>query len=326
MNRQGLLLSALMLSLIPLQAAAQDAAFNFPSRPVTVVAATSPGGPTEHEVRLYIVRMTELMGQSFVLDFRPGAGNVIGTNYVAKSSPNGYTVLIVPSTFSMMAVTARNLPFDPIADFAPVSMLSVRTGVMVVNPAVPVKDIKEYLAYARANPGKLNYGDAGVGGASHMAASWFHNLTGTKVTYIHYKGSGLATLDLVAGRVDVGMEALTTMLPLIKSGKVRVLAIASERRSPALPELPTIAEQGVPGFAFTSWLGIVAPGATPPAIVNKLSENFAITVKTTEIAKVLEAGGNFMVGNTPAQFREIIVTEAERWRKVVKDADIKLEE
>lgn len=326
-NRQGLLLPAFMLStLVSFPTAAQDPAANFPSRPVQIVAATSPGGPTEREVRLYTIRMSELMGQSFVLDFKPGAGNVIGTNFVAKSAPSGYTVLIVPSTFSMMAATARNLPFDPIADFAPVSLMSVRSAVMVVNPSVPAKDIQEYLTYARANPGKLNFGDSGRGGAGHMAGSWFHNLTGTKVTFVHYKGTGPSTLDLVAGRVDVAMEALTIMMPLIKSGKVRALAIASERRTHALPQLQTIAEQGVPGYNYSSWLGFVVPAGTPPAIVNKLSENFALTARTPEIVKALEADGSFMVGNTPAQFRELILAETERWRKVVKDADIKLEE
>ncbi len=321
------LLSILLLSLlVPLRASAQDAAANFPVRPVTVIAATSPGGPTEHEVRLYLIKMTELMGKSFVMDFKAGAGNVIGSNYVAKSTPDGYTLLIVPSTFTAMKATVRDLPFDPLNDLTAVSQMSQRSTVLVVNSGLPIHDMKEYIAYARANPGKLNHGDAGVGGSSHLAAAWLSSATGIQVTYVHYKGTGPATLDLIAGRVDTVMESLTTMFPHIKSGKVRAIAITGNRRSPVLPDLPTVAEQAVPGFNFTSWLGIVAPAATPPAIVNKLGQNFSITAKSPEVVRVLEPEGNIMVGSLPAEFKQLIQAEAERWRKVVLDADIHFEE
>ena len=325
--RHRVLLSAVSVSLLlPLQAGAQDPAASFPTRAVTVVAATSPGGPTEHEVRLYLMKMTELMGKSFVLDFKPGAGNVIGSNYVAKSTPDGYTLLIVPSTITAMGAVVRDLPFDPINDLTAVSQMSQRSTVLVVNPSLPVRNVQELIAYARANPGKLNHGDAGAGGSSHLAASWLASTAGIALTYVHYKGTGPATLDLVAGRVDTAMEALTTMFPHMKSGKVRAIAITGNRRSPVLPDLPTVAEQGIPGFNFTSWLGIVAPAATPPAIVNKLGQNFAVTAKSPEIVKVLEPEGNIMIGSTPAEFQQLIVAEAQRWKKVVQEANIQLEE
>lgn len=313
----------LSVALLPLNALAQESAANFPSRPVTLVSATAAGGPTENETRLYIAKMNQLMGQPFIIDFKPGAGQVIGSGFVAKSQPNGYTALIVTATFVLNAAMRDDLPFNSSTDFAPISLMSVRSTALLVNPSLPVMDVGEYIAYAKSNPGKLNYGTSGQGSAGHIAGAWLHGLTGTKVTFVNYKGAGPMMVDLLAGRVHVSMEALSSALPQIKSGKVRVLGITGLERSPILPQLRTVAEQALPGFDYSGFLGFAAPAGTPSAIVTKLSENFAITAKAPEIMKPMEESGAVMIGSTPAAFKQNLDGQISRWRKVVQDNGIK---
>ncbi len=197
---------------------------------------------------------------------------------------------------------------------------------MVAYPKFGPRDFKEYIAYARANPGKVNIGNSGAGGSGHLASAWLHNMAKADVTFIHYKGAGPQLIDLMAGRVDVAVMAVLASLPLIKSGKVKPLAILDDKRSTSLPDLPTVAEQGLPDFSYSNWLGEVAPAGTPAPIVNKLSEAFAKIVKMPDVAGPLEAEGIVMVGSSPQVLRQLIAVEVERWRKVVKDNNIKLEE
>jgi tripartite-type tricarboxylate transporter receptor subunit TctC len=313
------------MALLPLGSLAQESVANFPSRPVTLVSGTAAGGPTENETRLYMTKLSQLMGQPFVIDFKAGGGQIIGANYVAKSTPNGYTVLIVTATFALNAAMREDLPFNVSTDFAPVSLMSIRSTVLLVNPSVPAKDVSEYIAYVRSNPGKLNYGSSGQGSAGHIAGAWLHGLTGSNVTFVNYKGAGPMMVDLIAGRVHVAMEALSSALPMIKSGKVRVLGITGLERSPILPQLRTVAEQALPGFDYSGFLGFSAPGGTPSAIVNKLSENFALTAKTPEIVKPMEEGGAVMIGSSPSNFKQLLDTQIIRWKKVVQDNGIKAE-
>jgi len=307
-------------------ASAQESASAFPSKVVTIVVPVATGGANDQEARVYATKMSVIMGKAFVLDYKPGAGSTIGTGYVAKSAPDGYTLLAISPNFTVLPLLYKNVNFDPLRDFAPVSQMSQRTTVLLVSPGFAAKSIAEYLSYARNNPGKINFGTAGAGSGTHLAGAWLHSASSTSVTFVHYKGIGPAMLDLITGRVDATAAILAPSMPQIKSGKVRAIAIMNAERSKLQPDLPTVAEQGLAGYNWATWLGFVAPAATPAAIVNKLSENFARVVKLPDVIASLEAEGSLLVGNTPAQFRQILATDAAIWRKVVQDNGIELTE
>lgn len=303
---------------------AQSAAY--PSRPVTAIAPIAAGGPVDREARVYTNKMGDLMGQPFIIDFKPGAGTTVGGAYVAKSKPDGYTLLIANASFTVYPAFYTDLSFDTVRDFAPVSLMSQRTTVLVVHPSFPAKTYAEYIGYARANPGKINFSALGAGSAPHLGGAWLHNATNTQVTFIQYKGVSTQMPDMLSGRVDATVATLLSVLPLIKSGKMRALAVANTTRSNLLPELATIEELGVPGYNYAAWLGFVAPAGTPAAIVGKLSEGFAKAAKDPEVALPLEAEGSVMLGSTPAQFRQLIVTETALWKGLVQKLGIQLEE
>ncbi len=307
-------------------AAKAQAADGYPARPVMVVAGIAAGGPIDLEARLYTPRIGAMLGQSFVLDFKPGASGTIGAALVARAKPDGYTLMVVSAGFTVFPSFYKDLSFDVVKDFAPVSLMSERTSVLQVPESFPVKSFPEYIAHARANPGKINYGTTGAGSITHLAGAWMHGATGTRVTFIPYKGTGPLLLELVAGRVDVASGTLVAALPIIRQGKVRPIAILNDKRSRLMPEVPTVAEQGVPGYNYSNWIGFIASAGTPPAIVNKLSEAFARVARVPEVVAALEAEGSTAVGSTPAQFRQLIATETARWQKVVDDNGIRLQE
>ena len=307
---------------VPSFSMAQNSADNFPSKPVTIVLAVASGGPTDVEARLYQKKMTELMGQPFLLDYKVGAGGTIGTAYVARAPADGHTLVVIAGNFTVMPAVYKNLPFDTLKDFAPVSLMSEKPQTLIVSLSFPARTFPEYIAYAKANPGKINLGMTGQGGVNHLMDVWLHSLTNTQVTYVAYKGEGPLLPDMLSGRLDAAAISMGTAFRLAKAGKVRALGTSVAVRSRVWPELPSIAEQGVPQFNYTSWVGIGAPGGTPLAIVNKLSENFAKTARAPEVAGVLEPEGWVMVGSTPVQFRQMIVTETERWKKLVQDNGI----
>ncbi len=298
----------------------------YPSKLVTIVLPFPPGGPSEKESRLYATKMTALLGQTFLLDYKPGAAGTIAAAQVAKARPDGYTLLIATGGFTTNPALYKDLSFDPVKDFAPVSLMTQRTSVLLINPNHPAKTFAEYIAYAKKNPGKINYATVGAGGIAHLGAAWLHSASDVKVTYVFYKGGTALMLDLMEGRLDATSAPLLSVLPQIKAGKLRALGLMNDKRSDLLPGVRSIAEQGVPGFNYASWFGVVAPGATPVAIVNKLAENLAITAHAPEVAAPLEAEGSSMVGSTPAEFRKVIVAETAIWKKVVAEAGIKLEE
>ena len=303
---------------------AQGDASAFPARPVTIVVPYAAGGIAGNETLVFTGKMSAMTGQQFLVDYKAGATGTIGTAYVAKAKPDGYTLLVVTGGFTIFPAFYKDLPFDTVKDFAPVSWLSQRTAVLLVHAALPAKNFAEYIAYVKANPGKLNFGTAGAGGVNHLAGAWIDSATNTRVTYVHFKGTPLT--EVAAGRIDVIGTGLLSAMPFIKAGKVRAVALMGDERSSLLPGLGTIAEQGVPGYNFISWLGIVAPGGTPPAIVSKLSEGFAKVARLPEVANAMEAEGGKSIGSTPAQLRQLIVTEIDRWKKVAQDSGIKLEE
>ena len=305
---------------------AQGSAASYPSKPVNVVIPYAAGGPADVETRLYTGKLSSMMGQSFVIDYKPGAGTALGSGYVAKAAPDGYTLLVVTGSLTVFPALFKDLNFDTVKDFAPVSLMSERTSVLLATPSFAPKTFPEYLAYARANPGKINVGTAGAGSITHLAGAWMHGATNTKVTFVLYKGTGPIMPDLMAGRIDVTAAGLLASLPAIQAGKVRALALMGLNRSKLLPDAKTIAEDGIPGYNYSSWLGFSATGGTPAPIVNKLSETLAKVARLPDVAGPLEAQGGTMIGSTPAQLQQLILTEITRWNKVVADSNIKLEE
>ena len=289
---------------------------------VAIVIPFAPGGSTDIEGRLYAHSLTESLGRQFVVDNRAGRGGAIGAGYVAKSAPDGNTLLATTGSIATAPALYKGLPFDPIKDFAPVSLMSKRTSVLLVHPSIPVKTAAEFIAYARANPGKINFATSGAGGAPHLAAEWLHSATHTKVTFVHYKGAGPMLLDLVAGRLHATILTPLSSVPYIKKGELLALAVTTNVRSPLFPNLPTLVEQGVAGYDFSSWLGFFAPAATPPATVARISSDLVMVAKKPDIAKRLVDDGGVMVGSTPEELRLIVTREVERWRRVVQEAGI----
>lgn len=305
----------------------QGSAALWPARPVTMVIPFLAGGPTDTDTRLYAQKLRDAFGQPFFTDNRPGAGGTIGAAFVAKAAPDGYTLMMATAAFTVAPALYKSLPYDPIADFAPVALITKRAALMVVNPALPVKSVAEYIAYARANPGKLNFGTPGLGSGPHLAGELFHNLTNTRATYVHYKGTPQMALDMVSGRLDASINIPAGSLAHVKSGKLRLLGTTGIERTRLLPDVPSIAEQGVVGFDYGSGLGILAPRGTPAAIVSKLSAEIARHSKNPEIfQKLAEDGNDLLSSTTPEQYRQYLVDDVNRWRKVVQASGIKLEE
>lgn len=295
----------------------------YPTRPVTVVVALTPGGSIEQEARVHAKKMTEVIGQPFLLDFKPGAGGAVGAGYVAKAAPDGYTLLVVSATFTVFPTFHKDLSFDTINDFAPISQMSDKVNVLFVRPSFPPKTFAEYISYAKASPGKINFGTTGIGSVSHLAGGWIHSATNTQATFVAYKGGDPMMQDLLGGRLDVVSLALLNALPLIKAGKVRVLGVMGSKRSTLLPGVPTIAEQGIPDYNYSSWLGFSAPSGTSGAIVKRLNEGFVKVINAPDVLAFLSAQGSVPVGSSPAQFKQLIAAETTRWQKVAKDADIR---
>ncbi len=311
------------ISFCPVAAFSQGAADNYPSRPVTVIAPYGPGGPSDRESRLTTSKISEILGQPFVQDFKPGAGTMLGSALAAKAAPDGYTLLVVSTSFTVLPAFYKDIPYDTLKDFAPISQVTRRTNVLVSSPEFLARDFLEYIAYVRANPGKVNFATTGAGGVGHLSGEWLHAATKSQVTFVHYKQAANLIPDLAAGRTDVTLTGLQFVQPLIKSGKLKLLAVTDAQRSNLLPGVKTIAEQGVPGYTYLAWQGFSAPAGTPVAIINKLSEAFAKVVRAPDVAAMLEAEGGAPVGSTPAQFRQLIVTETERWKKLVQENGIK---
>ena len=324
---QRLMLSTTIpFAVLPCVAVGQSAVEAWPSRPVQVVAPFGPGGSTEFEGRLYTQKLTEYTGQPFLLDFRPGAGSTIGIAYVAKAAPDGYTVMINTAALTITPAIYKNLPYDPVKDIAPVTLISKRPSVLVVHPSLPVRTPAEYIAYARAHPGELNYGTTGVGGSPHMAGAWLHSLTNTKVTFVHYKGTGTLMPDLLAGRTQATTNTFVSVLPQIKSGKLRAIGVTTAQRSQLMPDLPALAELGAAGYDYSSWLGFVTTAGTPPVIINKLRGELVKVAAAPDINKKLADEGVTMVANTPEEFRQFMAAEMIRWQKLVQETGMKAED
>jgi len=325
-TRHRLAAGALSFMLLGMAApAAAQSAGAFPTRPVTIIVPFAPGGAVDLECRMYSPGLTAALGQTVIIDYKPGAGTTLGAGYIAKSRPDGYSILANSTGLTVIPAFYKNLNFDVQKDLAPITLMSKQHSMISVSSSFPAKTLVEYLAYARANPGKINYGTAGAGAISHLAGAWLHALSNTQVTFIHHKGTGPLLVELQAGRVDVGTGLLIATVPLVNAGKIRPLAVMGAERSSQMPNLPTVAEQGVPGYDYSSWIGFLTAGGTPAAIIARLNEAFVKTVKSPAMVAQLEKQGSVAVGSSPEQFRQHIASELVRWNKVVTDANLKLE-
>lgn len=299
-------------------------AADFPTRPVTINVPYDAGSSHDRILRIYIKAILEATGKQFLLSFRPGGGTTIGTGFVAKAAPDGYNLLDASPSISIIPSVYNNLSFDPIGDFAPVSLLTKQAYFLVVNAASPFKSLQDYLAYARANPGKINWGTSGAGSPSHLPGEYLHNLARSEVTFVHYKSGAQRFTDLAAGRTDVTMGSLGNIVALTKAGKIRALAVTTSRRIPSAPDMPTFDEEGVKGYDFSGWLGMVVPVRTPPAVIARLNSFFVIGGRDPEVRK-LESDGSLIVNSTPAELGTLIRTEADIWSKLIKERGLKVD-
>lgn len=302
---------------------AQAGAQSYPGRPIRMVIPNPPGGTLDIVARLVAPKMTETTGQSVIVDNRPGADTNIGTEIVARAPADGYTVLLNTVPLVVNPSLSSKLPFDVVKDFAPVSLIVSVPFVLVVNNSVPAKSVKELIALAKSQPGKLNYASAGNGSNLHVAAELFKNLTGTNMHHVQYKGGGPALLAVLSGEVDLSYLNVAAVVPHIKAGKMRALGMTSTQRSPALPELPTIEESGVPGYEFTSWVGALVPAATPVKTVSALNELITRSVRSPDLSKRFADQGAEIIASSPAQFAAHLKAELARWAGVVKQSGMK---
>ena len=309
-----------------LAAAAEGPAATYPDKPIRIIVAYTPAGATDILARAVGQKMTEAWGQPVIVENRPGANGNIGTEVAAKATPDGYTLLMVTAgTHGVNPGLYRKLPWDAVRDFAPVSLVAMVPNIMVVNPSLPVKSVNEFIAYAKANPGKLSYGSPGLGSTAHMSVELFKTMTGTDMLHVPYKGSAGVMQDVIAGQIAVTIDNMPVYLPQVKAGKLRALAVSPAKRSPAVPDLPTIAEAGVPGYDATAWFGLVAPAGVPRPIVAKLAGETQRILRLPDVAERLSGLGAEPVGSSPDQFAAFIKSEIAKWKKVIQDAKVELQ-
>lgn len=294
------------------------AAQNYPSGPIRWVVPFPPGGGTDILARTLAQKLGEAWGVPVVVDNRGGANGTIGAAIVAKAPPDGQTLLIVPSGFAVNPSIYRNLPFDSLKDLAPVSQLAASPLILVVHPSFPPKTVKEIIAFIRARPNDVNYGSSGNGSPPHLATELFKYMTQTKMTHIPYKGAGLAAVDVIAGQIPIYFMNALQAVPHIRSGRLRGLGVTSDARFSALPDLPTIAEAGVPGYAMTNWYGLLVTGGTPGAVTAKLHGELARILNVPEIRDRLTREGADVIASTPGQFSVFLKNEMEKFSRIVK--------
>ena len=305
--------------LAPAAAWAQDA---YPAKPVRVLVGLAPGGGTDIQTRLFAQKLTEAFNRSFIVENRPGAAGTVAYAVAAKSPPDGYTLMGITSGYTITPHVYKKLPYDPARDFVPISLVSQAPFILVVHPSLPAKSVKDLLSIARAKPGVLNSASAGLGSSTHMAFELFKALSGVKITHVPYKGTGPALVDVIAGQVHMLFGNVLSTLTHVKGGRLRALAVTTARRSKVLPDLPTIAESGVPAYENSTWHGWLAPAGTPQAVVNRLNAELVKAAKAPDISEKLAADGGEGVGSTPEQFGQLIATETARWGRVIKEAGI----
>ena len=304
---------------------AAPASAQYPAKPLRFVMPYPPGGSSEILARPIAIELTKNLGQPVIIDYKPGGGTTIGADFIAKSPPDGYTIIMLLTAHAINASLMPKLPYDTVKDFASITLAATQPLVVEVPAQSRIQTLQELIAADRANPGKLNYGSAGPGNTSHLAVEYFNSVVGTKFTHVPYKGSGPMVIGLLGGDVDLAFDSLSSSLAQIQAGKFRALAVSTAQRSHVLPQVPTIAESGVAGFDVSVWYGIFAAAATPPAIVQRLNAEFIKAMAAPAAKKAIEDAGYQIVGSTPAQLDAYVKTEIARWSKVVKESGAKFE-
>ncbi|WP_280154730.1 tripartite tricarboxylate transporter substrate binding protein [Piscinibacter sp. XHJ-5] len=297
----------------------------WPAKPITLVVPFPPGGTTDVLARALADKLSAGLGQTVIVESKPGAGATLGADYVAKSRPDGHTLLMGAVHHTIATSVYKKLPYDFQKDFAPVSTVALVPNVLVVNAATPITSVQQLVAQAKADPDKLVYGSNGNGTAQHLIGTQFQNSTGVRLLHVPYKGSGPLTTDLLGGQITMSFDTVTPVLPHIKSGKLRPLAVTTARRSSALPEVPTLDEAGLKGFDIGTWFGVLAPAATPKEVVEKLHAEMAKAIQSADFRKRMEEIGAEPVGNTPAQMGEQIRSDTEKFAKLVKEGKVAIE-
>ena len=315
---------ALALSAIASNAHAQTRT-DYPARPVRFIVAQTPGGNADFVGRIVAEALGKRFGQQFVVDNRPGASGIIAAEITVKAPPDGYTLLLVTTSFGVNPGLYKKLPYDPLNDLAPITHIAYAPQILVVNPTLKVHSVKDLIALARAKPGELNYGVSSIGGATQLAAELFNLTAKVKMTQIPYKGAPAMLVDLMGARIDLSFATMPSAMSHVRTGKLRGIAVTSLKRSAVAPEVPTVAESGLPGFEMVAWQGLLAPKATPPSLIQLLNRTTADIVHQPEVRKQLSAEGGEPVGNTPEEFTRWVKAEIVKWTRVVKEANIRAE-
>lgn len=316
-DRAWLVLFAVLFALPPVQAQ------NYPTRPLRIIVPLAPGGGMDTVTRGLALKLADGFGQNVVVDNRPGAGSLVGLDILATSAPDGHTLMMISATTVIHPILYGSR-YDILRDFAPVSQVTAQGYALVVHPSIPAASVAELVRYVRANPGKLNYSSSGVGSPIHMSTELFQIATGTRMTHVPYKGMGAAYTDLVGGRIQLSFATIISSLGHVKAGRLRALAVTPARRSPAMPEVPTLTEAGVP-VVVVNWYGLIAPAGTPKAIIGRVSGETAKAMRSSDVVKRLIAEGSEAVGSSPEEFAAFIRAEHEQWSGVIKQAGIKAE-
>jgi len=313
---------AVCLAAVSGYSSAQD----FPSKPLRLVVGSTPGGGTDISARLIAPKMFEQLGQQVVVENRPGATTTIGVNYVVRSAPDGYTMLMGVSSLAINPHILQNVPYDALKDLAPVTQVLVAPNIMVAHPSLPIRTVKDLVAFARARPGQLNFAAGGAGSSQHLAIELFLYMTGTKIVHVPYKGQGMALIDVVAGQVSLMMANVISALPHVRSARLRALGVTGSKRTTVAPDIPTIAEAGVPGYEVLQWYGVLAPAATPREIIGRLHGVIAHAVQDPKIRERIVADAGEPVGNTPDEFSAILRADYKKWGDVIRKAGIRVDQ
>ena len=308
-----------------LVASGAAAAQSYPQRAIHMIVPYAVGGASDTTARIVAAKLSERLGQPIVVDNRTGAGGAIGTEVVARAAPDGYTLLLASASEIVQLPVVARAPYDPVRDFAPIAMVTDIALVLVAHPSLGVQNVQELITLAKSKPGAINYGSAGIGATSHLAMAMFNAMTNTKMVHVPYKGSAPATADLVAGHLQVGTPTLPAALPYEKSGQLKVLAVTSAKRWPTMPNVPTLAESGLPDYECILWTGLMAPAGTPADVVSVLYRETAAAVKQPDVQEALRRQGGEVNAGGPEQFAALIKADLVKWKRVVTEAGIKVD-
>ena len=295
----------------------------YPSKPVNIVVPFAPGGATDIMTRLLAERLSKRLGQPVIVENKPGAGTMIAAEYVAKAPADGHTVLMAASSLGIAPSLYSKVNYDPVKSFAPISLVASVVHVLEVHPSVPVKSVGELITWLKANPGKANYGSVGAGTSTHLESELFNTMAGVKMVHVPYKGSAPALTDLVGGSLQVMFDAWASSGPFVKDGKTRLLAVTTAQRSRILPDVPTVAESGLPGYEAMPWLGLLAPAGTPDAVVRKFHDELIEVLKEQPVQEKFHSLGLDIIGNTPQEFADFIKKDITKWAKVIQETGAK---